>query len=89
MVLETKLDESFPIGQFIIEGLGIPYRVDRNGNGGGLMLFVRVDIPSKLLSVENSPAEVFFVEINIRKRKWFLSSSYNPNRENMENHLEI
>ena len=46
MVLETKLDESFPIGQFIIEGLGIPYRVDRNGDGGGLMLFVRVDIPS-------------------------------------------
>ena len=33
------------------------------------MLFVRVDIPSKLLSVENSPAEVFFVEINLRKKK--------------------
>ena len=48
----------------------MPYRVDRNGNGRGIMLFVREDIPSKLLSVENSPIEAFFVEINLRKKKW-------------------
>ena len=34
MISETKLDESFAIGWFIIEGFGVPYRVDRNGNGG-------------------------------------------------------
>ena len=28
-------------------------RVDRNANGGGIMLLVREDIPSKLLSVNN------------------------------------
>ena len=31
MISETKLDESFPIGQFIIEGFGVPSRVERNG----------------------------------------------------------
>ena len=81
MVSETKLDESFPIGQFFIEGFGITYRVDRNANGGGIMLFVREDIPSKLLSVEISPREAFFVGINLRKKKWLLSCSYNSNRE--------
>ena len=70
MISETKLDESFPICQFIIEGFGVPSRVERNGNGEGIMLFVREDIPSKLLSVENSPIEAFFVEINLRKKKW-------------------
>ena len=65
MVSESKLNESFPIGQFIIEGFGVPYRVDRNGNGGGVMLFVREDKPSKLLSIENSPPEPFFVKINL------------------------
>ena len=80
VVSKAKLDESFPIGQFIIEGFDVPYRVDRNSNGGG--------IPSKLLSAENSPTEAFFVEINLRKKKWLLSCSYNPNRENTENHLE-
>ena len=60
MVSETKLDESFPIGQFIIEVFGVPYRIDRNGIGGGLMLFVREDIPSKLFSAQNSPTEALF-----------------------------
>ena len=78
MVSETKHNESFPIGQFIIEGFGVPYRVDRNGNGGGIMLFVREDIASNLLSTENSPTEAFFVEINLRKKKWLLRCSYNP-----------
>ena len=68
--------------------IGVPYRVDRNGYGGGIMLFLREDISSKLLSVENSPTDTFFKEINIRKRKWLFSCSYNLNRENIENHLE-
>ena len=88
MVSETKIDESFTKGQVIIEGFGVPYRVDWNGDGGGIMLFVRKDISSKLLSIENSLTWHFFVEINLRKKKWLLSCSYNPDRENIENHLE-
>ena len=87
MMSETKLDDSFPIAQFIMEGFRVPYRVKRNGNGGGIMLFVREDIPTKLLSVENSPTEAFFIEINLRKKTLF-SCSYNPNRENIENRIE-
>ena len=36
MISETKLDKSFSIGQFIIEGFGVPCRVDQNSNGGRL-----------------------------------------------------
>ena len=54
MVPETKLNESFPICRFIIESFGVPYRVPyRNADGGGIMLFVKEVIPSKLVSVEN------------------------------------
>ena len=61
MVSETKLDESFPIGQFIIErSENRPNREDQNGNGGGIMLIVRENVPSKLPPVENSPTEAFF-----------------------------
>ena len=62
MVSETKLDESFPIGQFVIEGFGVSYNVDRKDNGEWIMLFVREGIPSKRLSVENSfaiPLSIF------------------------------
>ena len=37
----------------------MPYRVDRNGDGGGILF------------------------------KWLFSCSFNPDRENIENHLEI
>ena len=53
IVTETKLDDSFPKAQFCIDGFSIPYRLDRNRNGGGLMIYVRDDITSKMLSKHN------------------------------------
>ena len=47
VISETKLDERFPIGQFLIDGYRVPFRLDRNENGGGILLYVRDDIPSK------------------------------------------
>ena len=41
MISETKLDSSFPNGQFQIHGYSEPYRFDRNGNGGGILVFIR------------------------------------------------
>ena len=49
MVSETKLDDSFPEGQFLIEGFHSPFRFDRNRNGGEIMLYVREDIPLNYL----------------------------------------
>ena len=48
MISETKIDESFPKGNFLIEGFSTPYRLDRDSKGGGIMLYVRADIPSNL-----------------------------------------
>ena len=45
MISERKLDDSFPEGQFLIEGFHSPFRFDRNKNGGGLILYVQVNIP--------------------------------------------
>ena len=45
LISETKIDSSFPTAQFKIEGY-TTYRLDRNSNGGGILLDVREDIPS-------------------------------------------
>ena len=34
MIAETKIDDSFPENQFIIEGYSKPFRRDRNSHGG-------------------------------------------------------
>ena len=88
MISETKLDSSFPDGQFLIPGYSSPYRLDRNCRGGGTMLYVREDIPSKLLLSDNQPIEGFYIEINLRKKKRLLCGSYNPNRDNIGNDLD-
>ena len=48
LISETKLDDSFPSGQFKICGFSMPYRYDRNSMGGGLLLYIRDDILTKL-----------------------------------------
>ena len=56
MISETKRGASFPIGQFLLNGYRTPLRLDRNAHGGGILLYVREDIPSKLLVVEEKVA---------------------------------
>ena len=58
LVSETKVDPSFPSNQFAMDGFSFPFRLDRNSLGGGIMLFVREEIPSKLLSETNQTAQL-------------------------------
>lgn len=48
MISKTKFKDSFPMGQFYIDGLGTLIRLHRNNNGGGIMIFVHEDIFVKL-----------------------------------------
>ena len=89
MISETKLDNSFPKGRFLIEGYSKPYRIDHTCHRGGIMLYVIAEIPLKLLSTQSLPMEDFYVEINLQKKKWLLSCSYNPNKNAIKSHLEV
>ena len=77
-IQETKLDASFPSEQFALEGYSKPYRLDRNRYGGGVLIYVREDIPSKLLSKHNFTKNVegMFIEINLRKTKLLFFGGY-------------
>ena len=59
MIPETELDERFPPSQILLDGYNVPFCFDRNGNGRGILLYIREDIPSKLLSM-NKNIEGFF-----------------------------
>ena len=80
VITETKLDNSFPISQFKMDGCSTPYRLDRNRNGGGIIIYVREDIPSKLLRKHILPddIEALFLEINLKKQKWLFCGYYHP-----------
>ena len=81
---ETKLDASYPIAQLFIDGFRKPFRKDRNANGGGLLIYVRSDIPCRQLNKHkfSDQIEGIFVEINFRKSKWLLLGTYHPPSQN-------
>ena len=52
---ETKLDETFLESLFLMDGFSKPYRLDRNKNGGRIMIFIRDTISSKILETHVFP----------------------------------
>ena len=82
--VQGNIDKSFPPGQFLLDGYSASFRSDRDGNGGGILLFIREDISSKLIPM-NDDTLGFFVEINLRnQKKLLLSCSYNPKSANIK-----
>ncbi len=73
MVSETKLDDSFPSEQFVINGYKPPLRFDRNAHGGGLLVYIKQNLPSKKLTkLENNSIELIPFELNLVKHKWLI-----------------
>ena len=68
MITETKLDDSFPFSQFEIYGFSTPFRLDRNKNGGGILLFIRCYIVASKLNnyIFPNDIEAFFNETKIK-----------------------
>ena len=87
IISETKLDSTFKIGKFLLDGFNGSIRLDRNRNGGGILLLTREDIPTKVLPFETSPIEGLFIEISLYKKEWLLLCSHNPDSNTIKNHL--
>ena len=90
VLTETKIDASFPNAQFRIDGFSASFRLDRNRFGGGVLIYVREDIPCKQLTKHILPDDIegIFVEISLRKTKWLLFGGYRPPRQQAEYFLK-
>ena len=81
-IAETKLGETTMEGEVLIKGYKKPYRLDVSENRGGLLVYIKTDIPSKLLTGFNQPKDLqaLTFEISLHNKKWLLVSIYNPNK---------
>ena len=89
MISDTKLNDTYPVDQFVVEGFSKPFRTDRNKNGGGILLFACEDILTRLISIKKAPIEIFFNELNLRRKKWIKNCSYNHHKNNISSNLEV
>ena len=67
----------------------MPLRLDRNSDGGGIIVYIRESIPCRKIKSYNpfSDFEYIFFEINLRKNKWISFGGYNPKKENIASFL--
>ena len=84
VITETKLDDTFLKSQFLVTGFSVPYRSDRNRNGGGIMIFIHDDILIRVSTKHVFPdyIEGLFIGLNFRKTKWLLFGTYHPPTQN-------
>ena len=70
-IAETKIDESFPTSQFLLNNFKRPYRLDVSDKREGLMTYVRTDISSRVLKEFRFPSDIqiLAIELNVKKIK--------------------
>lgn len=92
-IAETKLNDSFPNAQFMIDGYYNPkdFRKDRGyNNGGGLLVYIKKGIPCKRLrALEPDGIESVYIEIAIGRAKWCIISIYRSEDVKVQDFLEI
>ena len=90
LITESKIDDTFPVGQFQIEGFSRPIRLDRTRNGGGMIIFIRDDLTCNELMprVLFPELECTFLELRIRQSKWLVVVGYNPHKEDISKFLD-
>lgn len=77
VIKEAKLDYIFPVSEFHKDVFYTSFWLDGNRNGGGVINYVREDIPCKLVSKHlKEDVEILFIERNFRKS--LLDGIYHP-----------
>ena len=89
MISESKLDDTFPTSQFVIDSFTEPFKLDHTRNGGGILLCVKNNITATSLTNYTFPEDIeaLFVEIVIGRIKWLFCCSYNPYKSMIIYHL--
>ena len=64
----------FPTSHFYVEVFSMPYRLDANRNSGGIIIYIREDILTKILGKHNLMEGLngIFLDINFQKSKRLL-----------------
>ena len=71
MISKTKLDNSFPVCQFLIKGYSSPFVLNMDSQGGGIMSPVLENIPSNFLTIEPSSEVSFLLKSTSEKENGY------------------
>ena len=77
---ESKLDESFLNGEIAMDGFKKPYRLDVTTSSGGLLIYVKASLPSKIINRYGFQQNVqsIAMELNVANKKYVIFPIYRP-----------
>ena len=83
LIIETKVDDSFPNAQFKMEGYK-SFRKDRDAFGGGLLFYVNEKLNCRSLQscLPNTIIEILPLELRLLNSKWLILGTYKPPSQN-------
>ena len=90
LLLETKIDETFPDQQSNISKFKT-FRRDRNKHGGGLLFYIIENISCKLINDEiiSSDIDMIMFEFLVKTRNWLCIGLYESPSQNKNYFLDI
>ena len=71
-----------------MSGYSNVYRLDRNDQGGGILLFVKDNVITFPDFVFQKKTDIFCVELNFREKKWLIFCCYNSHKQRIKDHLQ-
>ena len=83
-IAETKLDSLLP-------GFHEPLKLNINHQSGGLLVYIKTSLPSKILTKFKLPINIKIIpfEINLSIEKWLFVSIYKPPSQSNHYFLDI
>ena len=90
-IAETKLDPLFSNSQFLIPVFHKPLTMDVSSRRGGLLVYIKSSMPSKMLTKFKLPnnIQIILFELNLMKDKWFFVSIYKTTLQNNQYFFSI
>ena len=80
VIAETKIDQSFPTAQFLMENYNKPLRKDISSTSGGLLMYIKKGIAARPVKMKLGDDKFQFISItlHLKTSKWLLISLYRP-----------
>ena len=89
-IAESKLNESFLSSEIALDGFKKPYRLDVSATSGGLLIYVKVNLPSKVVNLYdfNKDIQCVPIELNVANKRYVIFSIYRPPKQNLNFFLD-
>ena len=67
-IAESKIDKYFTTAQFMLPGYHKPYRLDISDRKGGLLVYIKSHLSSRLLKNSDIPSDIQVIPIEVNLR---------------------